>query len=235
LSRPTDGGKDVRVGWIDTELVLVALAAMLSPTTLTFCVLALVLGERPLRTGAWFYLGALGATLAVGVLAAFVLGDAASTSHPSTPKTWVAILDIVFAVLLVAFVVRALRRPPNPEKSAAMIERMRRVASSPAIGIVGAGAALANPGGFIPIALKTISETNPSAAGYIVSWLFFTLVSLLPLAAALVLLVVAPERAHGTLEAARGWLERHARTVAAVIILVLAAVLLRNGIAGLTA
>jgi Sap-like sulfolipid-1-addressing protein len=233
LSCPADGGEDVRVGWIDTELVLVALAAMLSPTTLTFCVLALVLGERPLRTGVWFYTGALGATLAVGVLAAFVLGDAAATSHPSTPKTWVAILDIVFAVLLVVFVMRALRRPVNPEKSAAMIERMSGVASSPAIAIVGAGAALANPGGFIPIALKTISETNPSAVGYIVEWLFFTLVSLLPLAVALVMLVVAPERANATLQAARGWLERHARTVAAVIILVLAAVLLRNGIAGL--
>jgi Sap, sulfolipid-1-addressing protein len=233
LSRRAVGGKDVPVGWIDTELVLVALAAMLSPTTLTFCVLALVLGERPLRTGVWFYVGALGATLAVGVLAAFVLGDAAATSHPSTPKTWVAIVDVVAAVLLVVFVVRALRRPVDPKKSAAMIERMSGVASSPAIAIVGAGAALANPGGFIPIALKTISETDPSAAGYVVEWLFFALVSLLPLAAALVMLVVAPERAHRTLQSARRWLERHARTVAAVIILVLAAVLLRNGIAGL--
>jgi hypothetical protein len=38
---------------VDTELALVALAAMLSPTTLSFSVLALVLGERPLRTGLW--------------------------------------------------------------------------------------------------------------------------------------------------------------------------------------
>ena len=52
--------------WVDTELVLVALAAMVSPTTLTFSVLALVLGDRPLRTGLWFYLGALTATLAIG-------------------------------------------------------------------------------------------------------------------------------------------------------------------------
>ena len=41
-----------------TELVLVAIAAMLSPTTLSFSILALVLGERPLRTGFFFYLGA---------------------------------------------------------------------------------------------------------------------------------------------------------------------------------
>jgi hypothetical protein len=222
------------VGWLDTELVLVALAAMLSPTTLTFCVLALVLGERPLRTGAWFYAGAMGATLAVGVAAAFVLGDVASSSDPSTPKTWVAILDVVFAVLLAAYVVRALRRPRDPRRTEAMLERMSAVATSPAIAVAGAGAVLANPGGFIPIALKTISERDPSTAEYVADWLFFAVVSLLPLAAAIVLLVVAPGAARRTLQSARGWLERHARTLAAVILLALAAALLRNGIAGLT-
>jgi hypothetical protein len=98
----------------------------------------------------------------------------------------------------------------------------------------GAGAALANPGGFIPIALKTISELDPSAAQYVVDWLFFTLASLLPLGIALVLLAVAPEPTQRRLHSLRGWLERHARTMAAVILLLLAAALLRNGIAGLT-
>jgi Sap, sulfolipid-1-addressing protein len=223
------------VGWIDTELALVALAAMLSPTTLTFCVLALVLGDRPLRTGALFYLGALSATLAVGVAAAFVLGDVAASDDPSTPKTWVAVVDVIAAVLLVAWVIRTLRRPRDPERAAKAIDQMGRVASSPAIAIVGAGAALANPGGFIPIALKTISELNPSTAQYVVDWLFFTFVSLLPLLLALVMLVVARDRTQRVLVAARGWLERNARTVAAVILLLLAAALLRNGIAGLTA
>jgi len=222
------------VGWIDTELVLVALSAMVSPTTLSFCVLALVMGDRPLRTGAWFYLGAFAATIAVGVAAAFVLGDVASSDHPNTPKTWVAIVDVVAALALAAWVIRMLRRPPNPQRAASMIDQMGRVASSPAIAIVGAGAALANPGGFIPIALKTISELDPSTAQYAVDWLFFTVVSLLPLLIALVLLVVARDRTQRGLVSARGWLERHARTVAAVILLLLAAALLRNGIAGLT-
>ena len=57
------------MSWGDSELLLIALAAMLSPTTLFFSVLALVLGERPLRTGLWFYLGALSAMLGVGVVA----------------------------------------------------------------------------------------------------------------------------------------------------------------------
>ena len=222
------------MGWIDTELALTALAAMLSPTTLIFSVLVLVLGDRPLRTGFFFYLGAFSATLGIGVIAAFVLGNAAASDRPSSPKTWVAILDVVIALLLLVWVVRVVRRPAYPTKIASAVEKMGKVASSPVVAIVGAGAALANPGAFIPIALKDISELNPSATEYVVDWVFFTIVSLLPLALALLMLVVARERADRLLEGARKWLELHARTIAAAIVVLLAASLLRNGISGLT-
>jgi hypothetical protein len=223
------------VGWIDAELALTALAAMLSPTTLTFSVLVLVLADRPFRTGLWFYLGALGATLGIGIVAAFVLGDAAASRTPSTPKTWVAVVDVVAALFLIGLVVWLMRRPANPARTAGMIDQMEKVASSPVVAILGAGAALANPGAFIPIALKDISELDPSATQYFVNWIFFTLVSLLPLATALVLLLVAPGWTKRTLDAVRAWLDRNARTVAAVIVVLLALSLLRNGIAGLTA
>jgi len=222
------------VGWVYTELVVVSIAAMLSPTTLTFSVLALVLSPRPFRSGCWFLLGAFTATLAVGILAAILLGDVAASSTPSTPKTWVAILDIVFAVLLIAFAARIVRRPPDPKQTKAAMDRMGGLAASPAIAIVGAGALLANPGGFIPIALKTISETDPTSSGYAIEWLFFPIVAVLPLIVSVILLLVSPDRAKQILDAARAWLERNAMRVAAVVIVLLALSLLRGGIAGLT-
>src|SRR3954452_18150868 len=175
---------------------------MLSPTTLTFSVFALVLGDRPLRTGFWFYLGALTATLAIGVAAAFVLGDVAA-SDDADPKTWVAIVDVVAGVAILAWVVKALRRPPNQARVQGMIDRMSGLTTASIAAVAGAGAALANPGGFIPLALKDISETNPTAGGYVVQWLFFTLVSLLPLVIPLIFLVVAPGWASRVLERAR--------------------------------
>jgi len=222
------------LGWIDAELVLVSLAAMLSPTTLTFSILTLVLSPRPLRTGLWFYLGAFGATIGIGIVAAFVLGNAAASSDPSSPKTWVAVLDIVLGAALLTWTIRLLRRPRDPKRTAGMMAQIEKVADSPAIAVLGAGAALANPGGFIPIALKNISELDPSAAQYALDWFFFTLVSLLPLLVALVLLLVAREWTGRLLEAARVWLDRNARTIAAVILIALAAALIRNGISGLT-
>lgn len=191
-----------------------------------------MLGDRPRRAGLLFYLGALGATLIVGVIAAFVLGNAAA-SNTSSPKTWVAIVDILAAALLFVWVVRVVRRPVDTQKIDGMVARISKVASSPAVAIFGAGAALANPGGFIPIALKDISERNPSAVQYVVDWVFFSLVSLLPLAAAIVMLFVAPAPTQRALVVVRYWLVRNAMRVAAAIVLLLAVSLLRNGIAGL--
>ena len=99
------------MGWVDTELVIVALAAMLSPTTLTFCVLVLVVSDRPLRTGTWFYVGAFAATLAVGILAAFVLGDVPAPSSTGARKTWVSVFELVAGAALVVYVARTWRRP----------------------------------------------------------------------------------------------------------------------------
>jgi hypothetical protein len=222
------------MGWVDTELVLVSLAAMLSPTTLTFSVLVLVVSPRPLRTGTWFYLGALVTTLAIGVLAAFVLGDVAAPGSGGGRKTWVSVFDVVAGAALLVYVARTWRTPISEKTTQSMVDKMSSVADSPWIAVVAAGATLANPGGFIPIALKTISETNPTAAGYAIQWLVFTLVALLPLGLAIVLLLASRERAERLLQSVRVWLEGHLRLIASVIILLLAITLLRNGIAGLT-
>lgn len=222
------------VGWVDAELVLVSLAAMFSPTTLTFCVLALVLGERPLRTGVWFYLGAATVTLAIGVAASFVLGDFAAPSSTGGRKTWVSIFDLVAGAALLIYVAHTWRRPFSEKTTRGMVEKMNAVASSPWIAVVAAGATLANPGAFIPVALKTISETDPTAGGFAVEWIFFTIASLLPLGIALILLLVSRDRAERLLHGVRVWLVGHLRLIASAIILLLAISLLRNGIAGLS-
>jgi Sap-like sulfolipid-1-addressing protein len=221
------------VGWVDAELVLVSLAAMLSPTTLTFSVLSLVLADRPLRTGIWFYLGAFTVTVAIGVVSAFVLGDVAASSSNGARKTWVSVFDLVAGTVLIVYVGRTWRRPIAEKTTKGMVERISAVASSRWIAVFAAGATLANPGGFIPLALKAISETNPTTAGFAAAWLLFTIVSLLPLSLAVLLLIVSPDRAERMLGAARIWLEGHLRLIASVIILLLAASLVRNGIAGI--
>ncbi len=184
-------------------------------------------------TGVWFYLGAFLVTILIGILAAFVLGDVAAPSSSDGRKTWVSVFDIVAAVALLVYVARTWRRPIGEKTTKGMVDKMSSVASSPWIAVLAAGATLANPGGFIPLALKAISETNPTTTGYVVSWLFFTLASLLPLGLAIVLMLISPDRAQRFLRATRTWLEGNLRLIASVIILLLAASLLHNGISGL--
>ena len=216
------------------ELALVSLAAAVSPTTVTFSILSVVLSERPLRTGIWFYLGAFLLTMAIGVAAAFIVGDIAAPSTSGGRKTWVSVFDLVAGVLLLVYVARTWRRPFGEKTTKGMVDKMSAVASSPWIAVFAAGATLANPGGFIPVALKTISELDPTTVGFIGLWLVFAVASLLPLGIAIVLMLVSPDRAAPLLRAVREWLEGHLRMLASVIILLLAVGLLRNGIAGLT-
>jgi hypothetical protein len=168
----------------------------------------------------------------IGVLAAFVLGDAAA-SHSGGPKTWVAIFDVAAGVFFVLFSGRLARRPGDPAREERMIAKMRTVASSKPGTIVVAGATLANAGAFIPVALKSISQLDPTAAEYVADWTAFTIVSLLPLAVAILLLLLARESTERRLDGVRRWLERHAHTVGAVLVLALGVALMRNGIAGL--
>ena len=162
-----------------------------------------------------------------------MLGDIAAPDSSGGRKTWVSVFDLVAGIALLVYVARTWRTPISEKTTQGMVAKMGSLAASPWIAVCAAGATLANPGGFIPIALKTISETNPSSTQYIVDWLFFTLVSLLPLAVALLLLTVAPVWAKRVLLSARDWLIQNARFIAAVIVGLLAAVLLRNGISGL--
>jgi hypothetical protein len=114
-----------------------------------------------------------------------------------------------------------------------MADRMNKVASAPAPTIIVAGAALANPGVFMLLAAKTISQLNPSTAEYLLDWVLFAIVALLPLAIALLMLLLVPGFTEPRLITARAWVERHARTSIAVVLVGLAASLLRDGIEGL--
>jgi hypothetical protein len=219
---------------VDIELALVGLVAMLEPATLVSSAMTLVIGSRPLRTGFWFYVGGLGTTMAVGVLAAFVLGNAAATPSSKPPREWVSIFDIVAGSAILAYLAWAARRPPDPQKTAALVARIGKLDTASALAIVGAGAVLANAGPFMLVALKDISQLNPSAGRYILDWTLFAVVSVLPLGVALVLLRIAPGRTMPVLARAREWIERRARVVTLAILAALAVALLRDGIAGLS-
>ena len=174
--------------WVYGELVAVSLAAMLSPTTLTFSVLALVLGDRPLRTGIFFYIGVLTATLAVGVRCGDRARRRCGVGDAVGGRDVVAILDVIAASFLLVVgggygaTRRVLRsRRPQSSRWARSPRHLRSQSWVPA-----------------PLSPTPAPSTDrpeddlgdrPEHCGYAVQWLFFALVSLLPLLVAIVLLL----------------------------------------------
>jgi hypothetical protein len=67
-----------------------------------------------------------------------VLGNSAASPKSNTPKTWVAIVDVLAGVLVLLVVVRFLRRPRDPKRVAGMIDQVSKVTSSPVIAIAAA-------------------------------------------------------------------------------------------------
>jgi hypothetical protein len=171
----------------------------------------------------------LGATLAIGIAAAFLLG-ARAASHTVSPKTWPAVVDVLAAIALVIWAATLLWQPQDSERSKNQVARIKHIAEAPAAAIIATGAALANPGWFTPLALTTVSETDPGVTRHIIEWLAFSVVSLLPLGAAVSVLAIAPDATTLFVQSARSWVARYARAVEGVLVLALAATLFRNGL-----
>jgi hypothetical protein len=219
---------------LDIELALVGIAAMLEPATLISSTLALLVGDRPLRTGLWFLAGGLGLTMVVGLVGAFALG-ALAYAPESSPKTWVSIVSLLLGCALAGYAVVVATRRRDGDQGTAIVSRMRSVSRASGWTILLAGAVLANAGIFMVVALKSISQLDVSGVSYLLDWTLFAVVSLLPLVVSLAMLVIAPGWAMPRLTIARGWIEAHARDITAVICGLLAISLIYEGVAGLTA
>ena len=80
------------MGWIDSEVILVSLAAMLSPTTLLFSLFVLILGDRPLRTG-----------IGVGVLTFYIVLTVAGAQDIIAQKLGVSIVPLTWTLRVLVF------------------------------------------------------------------------------------------------------------------------------------
>jgi hypothetical protein len=130
--------------------------------------------------------------LACGLAAILILGPDMAASTHIHPKAWVSWFDLVAGAILAVFAVRIFGRPPNRERAAAAIAQIQKVVTSRALAVVAGSAALGNAGATVPVALKSLSEADPTTTQYLLTWALFSLVAPLPLSAALLLLLVAP-------------------------------------------
>ena len=207
-----------------------ALGILASPIAVIPAIL-LLLGPRPVGTCVAFLFGWTGG-LAVVTGAAILFAD--SLDVGTGMPTWLSWLRIVVGALLVLYGLLTWLRRGAEKEPPKWLTGITELAPRRAAGL-GIGLSVLNPKVFLLCltAGLTIGMEGAAAGEELVAYLLFVLIGsvevLLPLGAYL----VAGDRAEAPLQRGKVWLEEHGTDVVVVVVVVIGAVLVFNGVRAL--
>jgi threonine/homoserine/homoserine lactone efflux protein len=223
------------VGEAVGEVLAFGVGVAVSP--LAVIAVVVMLDARNGRAAGVAFLAAWAAGLAgVGTLAV-LLADGADASDAGAPATWVSVLKLVIAALLLVVAARQWRGRPaagerpelpgwmtgldgiTPRRSAGLALVFACVKPKNLLLTIGAALAVAQTG----------ADPGAQAAALVVFVLLGSLAPGVPVA----IHVALRERGAATLTAMRGWMERENATVIVVLCVVLAAKLAVDGVSAL--
>ncbi len=209
-----------------------ALLASLSPTALLIG--AVYLGSaRPRLTAAYYLIGAVAMSLAMGLVLIEVL-RAANLSRPGnhTPRYDLR-LGLGVALVVLGLVLRR-RRPKPADGTQARPGLLSRMVAEPAPGSAFVvGLLVFAPGASFLAAVQVIATARASVEATVAAVITVVVINVLLVWLPIVLHYVAPEQTTRYLTAFNGWLRAHGRTVTVWGLLVVGWILVGNGIYGL--
>jgi hypothetical protein len=210
-----------------------ALLASLSPTALL--IVAVYLGSaRPRLTAGFYLIGAVAMSLVTGVVILAILRNAQlSHADEHTPRYGVRLGLGVLLCLGAVVVARRKKPPPDPTKEQRGL--ISRMAASPApLSAFLVGVLIFAPGATFLAALQVIATSQASLELTTFAVLVVVSLNVLLVWFPIVVHVVAPDRTTRYLTAFNGWLTAHGRTILIVLLLVVGAIMVANGIYGLS-
>jgi hypothetical protein len=209
------------------------MAIALSPVPMV-CIVLVLMSAQPVRAGLCFAAGWLGAlTIAIGLVA--WLTDAVADDHEEAARDGTALLQLAVGVLFAALAVRYWRKRPAPgapPPRPAIVDRIATL-SAPGLVVTGAATALANLKN-LPLVLSAGSYIGGSglAPGPLIgaAAVFVSAASLTVLVPVLAVAISGPEKSARSLKMLETWLLTNLNTITVVLLLVLATVLIGNGL-----
>jgi hypothetical protein len=209
-----------------------ALLAALSPTALL--IVAVYLGSaQPRLTAAFYLIGAVAMSLVTGIAILAILRNA-QLSHPGehTPRYELRLILGVLLCLAALVVARRKKPPPDPAKPQQGL--IARMAASPApLSAFLVGVLVFAPGATFLAALQVIATSQSSLELTVVAVFIVVAINVLLVWLPIVVHVVAPDRTSRYLTGFNSWLLAHGRTILVVLLLVVGAIMVGNGIYGL--
>jgi threonine/homoserine/homoserine lactone efflux protein len=189
------------------------------------------------RNGPAFLVGWIAGLAVVGALVLVVAG-AAGAGDTEEPATWVVVLKLVLGGLLLLMAARQWRgRPRRGEEAAALPKWMQTVDHFTAARSAALGVALSaiNPKNLLltVAAAAAIAQAGVSTGDEFVAMAVFVVIGTLGPGIPVVLYFALGERAARMLDELKAWLGAHNAAIMAVLLLVIGAKLIGDGISGL--
>jgi hypothetical protein len=218
------------------QILPLAIGVAISPVPIIAIVL--MLGTPRARSnGPAFALGWV-AGLTIAGAAMLALASGSSQADDGGPDTWVSFLKLALGVLFVLLAVRIWRGRPRPGQEAAMPKWMQAIDTFTTGKSLGFGAVLSgvNPKNLALTiaAATTIAETGISGGEAAGTLALFILVGSLSILAPVAIYFALGARATTILEELKNWMAAHNAAIMTVLLLVLGAKLIGDGIAGLS-
>jgi threonine/homoserine/homoserine lactone efflux protein len=216
------------------QVLPLAVGVAISPMPIVAAVLMLV-SARARSNGPAFIVGWLFGLALVGAICLLV-ADPAGASEDDGPATWVSWLKILVGALLVLFAVREWRGRPRGDEEPAAPKWIAAISAFNPIKAAGAGVFLSalNPKNLLlAVAAAAIAATGISGVGQEVAYAVLAVIGTIGVAAPVDIFFGLGDRAPRVLGSLRAWMEQNNAVIMAVLLLVIGAKLVGDGIAGL--
>jgi hypothetical protein len=217
------------------QVLPLAVGVGLSPMPIVAVVLMLVT-PRARVNGPAFILGWLVGLAAVGVIV-LAVAEPAGASEDDGPATWVSWMKIALGALLLLIALRQWRGRPQGAEDPPAPKWMGAIEAFTPVKAAGAGALLSglNPKNLLlaVAAAAAIAGTGISGGEQAVAYAIFTLIGTIGVAAPVAIYFVLGDRAPRILGSIRAWMAHNNAVIMAVLMLVIGAKLIGDGIAGL--
>jgi hypothetical protein len=222
------------VGTLVAEVAALGLAvAFTSPVSV---VTVIVLLSMPFgrRRAIAFLCGWLIALAAIGAIMVFVLHGQDFGSRSSTPSRAASALEVVLGSILLIWAVVAYRRREPSSGGQSTPKWLGRIQETHWLLAAAVGALMLSYGLSLAAASE-ILKANVSRFDAGVALAVFAVTSMITVAAPIVAVVAAPDRAAQRLATWKAWLLGNSRAVALVVLMIVAALLIARGANDLTA
>jgi threonine/homoserine/homoserine lactone efflux protein len=219
------------------DLLPLAVGIAISPMPIIAAILML-LSRNAARSSTGFLAGWVAGIVVVTVVVFVLVGQAGKQSD-GAPSTASSVLKLIFGILLLLLAGKQWQSRPKAGEAATMPRWMSAIDSFTFVKALGLGLALSalNPKNLVMAvgAGTTIGGAQLSVGGEVVATLVFTLIAVSSVAIPVVAYLVDRSRVEPGLKSLHVWLEEHNAAMMTVVLLVIGAVMLGKGVAGLSA